>query len=439
MEKPLVLFSAPHDLKTKAIKAALKDRAILVSEAWSETDLLRALDAAHPPDLVLLYQPPGCADDTLDLAVRLRRRERRLAIILLARDRGEDLAIRALKIGIKDYYPHPYSVADVVDGVVRCLAAGCRVANAPGSAMQADLIGESPSWRSLRALLGKLAGVDSNVLITGETGTGKEVAAEFIHNHSNRRTQALYCVNCAAIPDGLLESELFGYAKGAFTGAQTDYPGKLKLADGGTVFFDEIGDMSAYAQAKILRVIETRQVWPLGGRRCLPLDIRIIAATNRNLERMVACDEFRRDLYYRLNVGRVRLPPLRERKEDIPLLFKHFFCQSPGQAVAVPEIEADAMELLLRYDWPGNIRELKNLVEFLLIDPPRNPITAAHLPPTLTGLTAEGDPPLSERDRMLAVLESNHWNKSKAASDLNWSRMTLYRKMKKYAIEQRSS
>ena len=187
-----------------------------------------------------------------------------------------------------------------------------------------SLIGSSLAIWKVKTYLRKVAMTDSHVLITGETGTGKELAAQYIHGHSSRRAKPLVTINCAALPDGLLESELFGYERGAFTGAISSYAGKLKLADGGTVLFDEIGDMSPYAQAKILRVIETKEIYPLGGRRSVPLDIRIMAATNRDLDQRMASNEFRQDLYYRLNVARVRLPPLRERKDDIQLLIDHY-------------------------------------------------------------------------------------------------------------------
>ena len=215
------------------------------------------------------------------------------------------------------------------------------------------LIGSSLAIWKVKTYLRKVALTDSHVLITGETGTGKELAAQYIHHHSARRAKPLVTINCAALPDGLLESELFGYERGAFTGATSSYSGKLKLADGGTVLFDEIGDMSPYAQAKILRVIETKEVYPLGGRRSVPLDIRIIAATNRNLDQRMANNEFRQDLYFRLNVARVHLPPLSERKEDIPLLTDHFVQKFSAQfGRGIEGFSDEAMELLLRYDWP---------------------------------------------------------------------------------------
>jgi transcriptional regulator with PAS, ATPase and Fis domain len=246
----------------------------------------------------------------------------------------------------------------------------------------------------------------------------------------------LVTINCAALPDGLLESELFGYERGAFTGATSSYSGKLKLADGGTVLFDEIGDMSPYAQAKILRVIETKEVYPLGGRRSVPLDIRIIAATNRNLDQRMASNEFREDLYFRLNVAPVHLPPLRERKEDIPLLTDHFvqkFSAKFGRGIE--GFSDEAMERLLSHDWPGNIRELMNLTERIFIDPPREKITVADLPESMRSRPSVHQETVpAEREILLHALSRTNWNKSKAAERLHWSRMTLYRKIAKYHI-----
>jgi transcriptional regulator with PAS, ATPase and Fis domain len=279
--------------------------------------------------------------------------------------------------------------------------------------------------------------VDSHVLITGETGTGKELTAEYIHQCSTRKAKTFIAINCAAIPDGLLESELFGYEKGAFTGAQMAYAGKLKLADGGTVFLDEIGDMSLYAQAKILRVIESKEVYPLGAKRSVPLDIRIITATNCDLEQLVLKKEFRQDLYFRLNVARVQLPPLRERKEDITCLVDYYiqiFSERFGSKH--PGFTNEAWEALLQYDWPGNIRELKNFLEASYIDLPSDRITLKDLPDFICSPCQRGEgSSQTERELLLSALRSVHWNKSKAAEQLQWSRMTLYRKMAKYCIQ----
>jgi transcriptional regulator with PAS, ATPase and Fis domain len=297
------------------------------------------------------------------------------------------------------------------------------------------MIGESRPMQEIKAYLSRAASTDSNILITGETGTGKELAAEFVHRESSRRNRPFITVNCAAIPDSLLESELFGYERGAFTGAQTSRDGRLKNADGGTVFLDEIGDMSPNAQAKILRAIDGKEIQRLGGVG-IPVDVRIIAATNQELETMVRAERFRKDLYFRLNVARVHLPPLRERKEDIASIVSLYlldFNKRFGRNVA--GLTDAAWECFLAYDWPGNIRELKNLLESVLIHTLSGEIAPSDLPrwvrEACSGACAAPD---DERKRVLSALVSTNWNKSKAADKLNWSRMTLYRKMAKYQM-----
>lgn len=290
----------------------------------------------------------------------------------------------------------------------------------------------------LREYIPKVARSDANVLIVGETGTGKERVAELIHYASQRSTEPFVCINCAALPESLIESELFGFERGAFTGAQDGYLGKMRLAAGGTIFLDEIGDLSLAAQAKLLRAIESREVFPLGGRRVVTINARFIAAVNRDLEPLIAEQKFRSDLFYRLNVARIFLPPLKDRKEDIPQLLFYFldqFNQKLSERVGRPSQEL--LQLLMSYEWPGNIRELRNLVEALFIDPPRGPIAFEDLPESfrqiLAGYVVETVP---EKDRLVSTLSETNWNKSKAAAQLNWSRMTLYRKLAKYKITQ---
>jgi transcriptional regulator with PAS, ATPase and Fis domain len=300
------------------------------------------------------------------------------------------------------------------------------------------IIGNSLAIWKLKTYLRKVATTDSHVLITGETGTGKDLAAQYIHCQSTRRANPLITINCAALPDGLLESELFGYERGSFTGAVSNYPGKLKLADGGTVVFDEIGEMSPYAQAKILRVLESKEVNPLGGRRSVPIDIRIIATTNRDLDHEISTNGFRQDLYFRLNVARINLLPLRERKEDIPLLIDYFIQSFRAQFGREIEGFTDAaMELLKSHSWPGNVRELMNLIESIFIDPPAEKIDVADLSESMQSRrSARSDAAPQERELLLYTLSQTNWNKSKAAQRLHWSRMTLYRKIAKYHIEE---
>jgi transcriptional regulator with PAS, ATPase and Fis domain len=295
------------------------------------------------------------------------------------------------------------------------------------------IVGKSSAVSKLRDYLPKIAARDCSVLITGETGTGKQCIADAIHRFSTRRSCPMVCINCAALPETLLESELFGYEKGAFTGAHARYAGKLKAAHGGTLLLDEIGDMSLPCQAKVLRALETREITPLGGNGRIPVDIRVIAATNQELPPLIEQNRFRKDLFYRLNVVHLVLPPLRERKEDIPLLFQYYldhFNQRFNEHVE--GVTPDALAAMMRYDWPGNIRELRNLIEFLFVDP-RLTVAFDQLPERFQHLgEAAGRP---EKERLVAALCATNWNKSRAARELNWSRMTLYRKLEKYHLK----
>jgi two-component system response regulator HydG/two-component system response regulator AtoC len=289
--------------------------------------------------------------------------------------------------------------------------------------------------QGVREQLHRVAASDATVLITGETGTGKELAARALHAGSGRPGR-LVPVNCAAIPEGLLESELFGYESGAFTGATRAREGLLQLAHRGTVFLDEIGEMGAIAQAKVLRAIETREVYRLGGKQPVPLDVRIVAATNIDLEEAIEQGRFRRDLYFRLNVARVHLPPLRQRRADIPAILDHYLQEMNARARRpVVGFAPHTLEALVAYDWPGNVRELKNLVESVFVTPPAQPIAPEDLPSIFRDRLARYCTlPTAERTRLMEALLAANWNKSRAAEMLQWSRMTLYRKMAKYSV-----
>jgi transcriptional regulator with PAS, ATPase and Fis domain len=298
------------------------------------------------------------------------------------------------------------------------------------------MIVNGPRMREILTYVEQVAATESTVLITGETGTGKELTAGLIHRSSRRRQKPFVHINCAAIPDTLLESELFGYERGAFTGANASNAGKLKMADGGTVLFDEIGDMSVYAQAKILRLIESREIERLGGRRSVHVDVRVIAATNQDLDRLMTEGRFRKDLYFRLNVARVHLPALRDRKEDLPALLDGYvreFSRTFGREV--DGVTDEVLAALLHHDWPGNVRELRNLVEAIFMTLRSRRISLADLPlPYRRSADAGEMRREAERERLLAALLATKWNKSRAAEQLHWSRMTVYRKMAKYHL-----
>ena len=299
------------------------------------------------------------------------------------------------------------------------------------------LLGRSPAMAALRDYLPKVARSVATVLVTGETGTGKERVAESLHRLGPRAGRPFVPINCAALPEALIESELFGHARGAFTGATETRPGALVEADGGTLFLDEIGEMPLVAQAKLLRALEARAVRRVGGGPPRAVDARIVAATNQPLEELVARGRFRADLFYRLNVARLELPPLRERTEDVPELWAATvaeFNRRDGAHVGGPA--PDLMGCLLAHNWPGNVRELRKLAEVLFIDPPEGAVCLAHLPPTFRRIFSRYCVTGSEeRDRLVAALAATEWNKAEAAKALNWSRMTLYRKLAHYRIE----
>lgn len=438
--KPAILIAERDDALRRRLKEAFLHRGFDIIEASGKTEILRNFPTPTI-DFIIIGSLENSSWDGLEIARQIRKLDGKIPIILIATDTSEDLAIAALRAGVSDYFKQPQSLEDLISSVNRHLPRFVH-RNPQGNVIGPSIIGghrmigQSMAMREIRAVIGRIASTDSNVLVTGETGTGKELVAELIHRNSPRAHQPFVCINCAAIPDGLLESELFGYERGSFTGAYSSNKGKLKLGDGGTIFLDEIGDMSPYAQAKILRVLESRQVQRLGGRENVPLNVRFIAATNKDLEQSVSDKTFRKDLYYRLNVVGIHLPLLRDRKEDIPSLCDHYIRDLNRQFDRQIEgFSEEILEFLLRYDWPGNVRELKNFLEAAIGNCLGREISFTDLPEQLRRrLRNAGDLPLDERHPLLSVLIATNWNISKAAQKLHWSRMTVYRKMAKYHI-----
>ena len=310
-----------------------------------------------------------------------------------------------------------------------------------------DMIGKSPEMQKVFEAVSVIAGTDATILIEGPTGTGKDLLAKVIHSSGRRMSRPFVKVNCAAIPDNLLESEMFGYARGAFTGAERDKPGRFNEADGGTIFLDEIGDLPLPLQAKLLRVLEDREFYPLGSRHTCKVDVRILSASNRKLDRLVQEGLFREDLFYRLNVFRLRLPTLRERKVDLPLLVRHILrrlCAARGSHPA--NMSKSAMEILLKFDYPGNVRELENILEHALIISQEQEIQPKHLPeyvhcPTRVSETPPVPPDFRvdpsdspEYRKIIQALNRHGGNRTSAARTLSIDRTTLWRKMKRYNI-----
>lgn len=307
-----------------------------------------------------------------------------------------------------------------------------------------DIVSRSPSMDKIFKILPQVAESDSTILIQGETGTGKELMAKAIHNLSHRREKPFVAINCGALPDTLLESELFGYKSGAFTNATKDKPGHFALAEGGTILLDEIGDLSDAFQVRLLRVLQEKTYQPLGGTKPVKANVRVIAATNKDLLKLVKSGKFRRDLFYRINVVCLDLPPLRERKEDIPMLVKHFiglFNRLQGRSAK--GISQEALSLLMFHDYPGNIRELENIIEHAFVLSPNEQIDVQYLPDNL-GVPASTHIAqtsinktirLTETQVILDSLKRNHYNRLAASRELGIHKSTFYRKIKKLGIE----
>ncbi len=310
-----------------------------------------------------------------------------------------------------------------------------------------SMVGRDPVMQKIFEMVEQVAPSDATVLIEGATGTGKDHLATVIHRAGERRDRPFVKVNCAALPHDLLESEMFGYVKGAFTGAIRDKPGRFQEADGGTILLDEIGDLPLPLQAKLLRVLEDREFYPLGGRHTVKVDVRIIAATNRNLEELLARRLFREDLFYRLNVCHIELPQLKDRRADLPPMIRHVLRRlTAGRQGRIPEISAEAMEVLLRYHYPGNVREMENILEYALLTCRGGEIRPEHIQSYVHNRTdwIEACPPAKavsfkkrdqgERHLILETLERHQWRKKQTAGALGIDRTTLWRKMKKYGL-----
>lgn len=435
----IVIKSEDGDLR-RTLSRMVPRQEFEVFESSGIDELIRSLQDGTP-DLIMIASSQKGATDGLQAVREIRSFEPDTPIILITTLSSEELAIEALRGGVSDYLKMPIGSEDLAASLKRNLPSPGSTSITTPEPVRLNPVGEdkfvtrSPAMGGMIKFLKKAAMVDCNVLITGETGTGKELVANLIHKYSPRAQNPLVIINCAAIPDTLLESELFGYEKGAFTGAFARKEGALRMADSGTIFFDEIGDMSPHAQAKILRIMETKEVCRVGGTKTVPFNVRFIAATNKDPEQLMKEDKFRSDLYFRFNVARIYLPPLRERKEDIVLLLEYFRQNLNRQfGKKVEDFTQDAVKALVDYSWPGNIRELKNRLEAAFIGAGQK-IALENFPEFFRNqLKEDQDLSQDERSRLIAALFNTRWNKTKAAQQLHWSRMTLYRKMEKYGI-----
>jgi two-component system, NtrC family, nitrogen regulation response regulator NtrX len=435
----------------------LKDEGYAVDAVESGEAGLLALDARRY-DLVLLdVWLPGI--DGLETLARIRTLDPELPVVVISGHGSIETAVKAVRIGARDFVEKPLSLDKTLLTVKNSLRQ--RRLEAENRALREQvghrfvLVGESAPIRTLRAEIAQAAPSNGRALIYGENGTGKELVARSLHAQSLRAQAPFVEVNCAAIPEELIESELFGHVKGAFTGAHQARKGKIELADGGTLFLDEIGDMTLRTQAKVLRVLQEQTIVPVGGTTSIPVDVRVIAATNKNLEEEIRQGTFREDLFFRLSVIPFKVAPLRERREDIPLLARHFVALiSAENGRRCKELAPDALDGLMAHPWPGNVRELRNIIERLVIMTPGDRIEARHLPPPLLGaaaapgpLTGPSDPLASGDFPTLAAARADFekrylirkyrecgGNMSRTAQVLGLERSNLYRKMKGFGL-----
>ncbi|HWF39907.1 MAG TPA: sigma-54 dependent transcriptional regulator [Candidatus Acidoferrales bacterium] len=431
----------------ESLGALLRDEGYEVTAVASGEECLEQIEAREF-DLVLLDVWLKEIDG-LETLSRIQGRDTAPMVVMISGHGNIETAVRATKLGAFDFIEKPLSLGKIIL-VVRNALDYVRLEE-ENRRLRAELeerheiLGNSVPMKALRQQIALTAPTNGRVLIYGESGTGKELVARALHGSSARRSMPFVEVNCAAIPEELIESEMFGHRKGSFTGASEDKAGKFQKADGGTLFLDEIGDMSMKTQSKVLRVLEEQRVEPIGSNQAVSVDVRVLAATNKKLEEEIERNAFREDLFYRLNVIPFYVPALRERTEDIPILAAHFlneFCAEYGKKPK--EFSPAAMDVLLSYPWPGNVRELKNLVERLVIMCPSPKIEPHHLPPELFRGAAKS--PLKpydslqearsayEREFVLRKLEENRWNMTKAAEALGLERSHLYRKMRALGI-----
>jgi DNA-binding NtrC family response regulator len=463
-----ILLADDDDQLAQSFAKLLAEEGYEVRRAGSGEEAVEAF-TEHPPDLVIMdVRMPGMSG--LEAFKQLRAIDSKLPVIIMTAFGTTETAIEATKLGAFDYVLKPFEVPEVLRLIEQALEAGrfmrdrVEIDVAPAGAAEA-IIGKSEAMQEVYKAIGRVAPTDATVLIRGESGTGKELVARAIYQHSRRGQRPFLVINCVAIPETLLESELFGYEKGAFTGAVNRKVGKIEQAHTGTVLLDEIGDMPLSIQPKILRVLQARSLERLGGHDQIPVDVRIIAATNRDLEAALGEGRFREDLYYRLKVVTIELPPLRARKGDVPLLCDYFLARfARDMGVANYGISKEAQAVLTAYNWPGNVRELANTIQKALILGRRSPLREQDITQAISGgadASAEGKDtePLIRawvRRALLAGRDENVFNslldqfssiiiseavtltggnRSRAAKLLGLSRPTLLAKIEKFKLK----
>lgn len=443
-KKPSILVVDDEVAMREALKDWLREDGYEVGLATGgEEAVAKAKEKTW--DVVLLdLKMPGM--DGLETLKSLKEVSADSEILMMTAYATVDTAVQAMKEGAFDYLVKPFDPDEIEMQIKKILFHKELVLEnillrkkLEEKYHYAEIIGKSDAMQGIFELIGRVAPTDSTVLITGESGTGKELIAQAIHGNSRRCYMPFIAVSCGALPDSLLESELFGYEKGAFTGADHTKRGRFEMADEGTLFLDEIGDVSLKTQVDLLRILEQKEFNRLGGEEPIKVDVRILAATNRDLKKAIAENRFRKDLYYRLNVISIHVPPLRERKEDIPLLAEaaiRKYCAELNKEMV--KISPSALKLLMDYDWPGNVRELENIIERALVIGQGKEIGENDLPFSRKEMGPERFPrslKMMEKMHIERILKETDWNISKAARELDIDRQTLYNKMEKYEIQ----
>ena len=428
-------------------------------------DLLEALKDSRPEIIISDIRMPGM--DGLELLQRIHAEDQNLPIIITTAHSDLDSAVAAYQSGAFEYLPKPFDLEELIDVARRGISFAKEQKTSASVALspQSEIIGEAPAMQEVFRAIGRLSNSNITVLINGESGTGKELVAQALHKHSPRKNNKFIALNMAAIPHDLIESELFGHEKGAFTGAAQKREGRFEQANGGTLFLDEIGDMPAEAQTRLLRVLADGEFYRVGGHTAVKVDVRIIAATHQDLETLVTENRFREDLYHRLNVIRVHLPRLADRREDIPELMRHFFHSAAKELEMEPKaLSPEAEEFLYSLPWPGNVRQLENICRWLTVMAAGREVLLSDLPPELRAEQGDKDAmvvgdwqvmlrkwadkalnsgskdilstavPDFEQTMIEAALEYTGGRKKDAAQLLGWGRNTLTRKLQEYSI-----
>ncbi len=447
--KPKILVVDDEMDICRALDFLLRAEGYSVTTATSGEDAIEKIKVEHFD--VVLTDLKMEKMDGIGVLEKTKELSSDTAVIIMTAFASVESAVEAMKKGAADYIVKPFLNEEIRITVRRVLEQKRLMAENIALKQQLsqrmgcmDFVADSEAMMGILETLEKVIPTKSNILLLGESGTGKGLLAELIHCNSPRRDRPFISINCSAIPEGLLESELFGYKKGAFTGAVSDKTGLIVMADQGTLFLDEIGDMPLGLQAKILKVLERSEVTPLGDTRPRIVDIRLITATNQNLEEKIANKTFREDLYYRLNVIEIRIPPLRERREDIPLLVNHFVkIYSEANKKVVKGVDGNAMRWLMQYSWPGNVRELRNVIERAVVLSQGEYITENDLPDKIRKIvieqgeisTLKSSIESYEKNLIQGIYMSRGRNKEETARVLGIDLATLYRKLKKYGIE----